>query len=256
MRRREDQGDHGTAAWGACGCVPPSRMLPDGSSEILPEQTAQRTRCPVFHIVARRTPLRWDAIHGLVQGHELPLIASENRPADVAPGNWCKYILARRLETGRDVADAVIRALTGDRGEPAAMAMIDELAGGRGLVPKIADAAAPSQAAARPARSLGRLRRQRPAHGLHDVQPPRGAGDRRAAARRRDAHPGAVSALLGLLRVGGDGLRARPVDGRLLPGRRRGVPPAAAAMARGATAGARLRLAADGPLSDHRRQPP
>ena len=147
------QGDASTApdpaSVGSLRLRPSSRMLPDGSSEILPEQTAQRTRCPVFHIVARRTPLRWDAIHGLVLSHELPLITSENRPADVAPGNWCKYILARRLETGRDVADAVIRALTGDRDEPAAMAMIDELAGGRGLVPKIADAAR-------------RLRRRRP----------------------------------------------------------------------------------------------
>ena len=116
------QGDASTApdpaSVGSLRLRPSSRMLPDGSSEILPEQTAQRTRCPVFHIVARRTPLRWDAIHGLVLSHELPLITSENRPADVAPGNWCKYILARRLETGRDVADAVIRALTGDRDEP------------------------------------------------------------------------------------------------------------------------------------------
>jgi hypothetical protein len=93
----------------------------------------------MFHIVARRTPLRWDAILRLVERNELPLITSENRPDGVAPRNWCKYILARRLATGRDVADEVIRALTGD--EPAAMAMIDELAGGRGLVPKIADAA-------------------------------------------------------------------------------------------------------------------
>ena len=73
----------------------------------------------MFHIVARRTPLRWDAILGLVELNELPLITSENRPDDVAPRNWCKYILARRLATGRDVADEVIRALTGD--EPAAM---------------------------------------------------------------------------------------------------------------------------------------
>lgn len=93
----------------------------------------------MFHIVARRTPLRWNAIHALVRGHELPLITSENRPDGVAPRDWCKYILARRVATARDLADEVIGALSGD--EPAAMAMIDELAGGRGLVPKIALAA-------------------------------------------------------------------------------------------------------------------
>jgi hypothetical protein len=93
----------------------------------------------MFHIVVRRTPGTWDAILGLVQRHELPLITSENRPDDVAPQDWCKYILARRHATGRDVADDVMGALTGD--DRAAMAMIDELAGGRDLVPKIAAAA-------------------------------------------------------------------------------------------------------------------
>jgi len=93
----------------------------------------------VFHIVVRRTPGTWDALLGLVERHELPLITSENRPDDVAPQDWCKYILARRHATARDVADDVIDALTGD--DRAAMAMIDELAGGQDLVPKIADAA-------------------------------------------------------------------------------------------------------------------
>ena len=93
----------------------------------------------MFHIVVRRTPGNWDAILGLVQRHELALITSENRPDDVAPQDWCKYILARRHATGRDVADDVIGALTGD--DRAAMAMIDELAGGFDLVPKIAAAA-------------------------------------------------------------------------------------------------------------------
>ncbi len=93
----------------------------------------------MFHIVVRRTPGNWDALLGLVERHELPLITSENRPADVAPENWCKYVLARRHASGQDVADDVIGALTG--ADQAAMAMIDELAGGGGLVQKIAEAA-------------------------------------------------------------------------------------------------------------------
>jgi hypothetical protein len=93
----------------------------------------------VFHIVVRRTPGTWDALMELVERHELPLITSENRPDDVAPENWCKYVLARRHATGRDVAGAVTGALTGDG--RAAMALIDELAGGAGLVPKVAQAA-------------------------------------------------------------------------------------------------------------------
>jgi hypothetical protein len=93
----------------------------------------------MFHIIVRRTPANWDAILGLVQRHELPLITSENRPDDVAAQDWCKYVLARRHSTGRDVADDVIDALTGD--DRAAVAMIEELAGGQGLIPKIADAA-------------------------------------------------------------------------------------------------------------------
>jgi hypothetical protein len=93
----------------------------------------------MFHIVVRRTPQTWDAILGLVQRQESPLITSESRPDDVAPRDWCKYVLARRHATGRDVADDVVGALTGD--DQAAMAMIDELAGGRDLVPKLADAA-------------------------------------------------------------------------------------------------------------------
>jgi hypothetical protein len=93
----------------------------------------------MFHIVVRRTQGNWDAVLELAEGHQLPLITSENRPADVAAANWCKYVLARRHETGRDVADEVIAALTGD--DQARMAMIEELAGGRNLVPMIADAA-------------------------------------------------------------------------------------------------------------------
>jgi hypothetical protein len=93
----------------------------------------------MFHIIVRRTPANWDAILGLVQRHELTLITSENRPDVVAPQDWCKYVLARRHATGRNVADDVIGALTGD--DRAAMAMIEELAGGQDLIPKIADAA-------------------------------------------------------------------------------------------------------------------
>ena len=104
-----------------------------------PEVAATAPAEAVFHIVVRRTPGTWDALMELVERHELPLITSENRPDDVAPENWCKYVLARRHATGREVAGAVTGALTGDG--RAAMALIDELAGGAGLVPKVAQAA-------------------------------------------------------------------------------------------------------------------
>lgn len=93
----------------------------------------------MFHIVVRRAPGKWDAVHELVCRQLLPLITSENRPYDVAAQNWCKYSLARRHKSGREVADDVLDALTGD--DHAAMAMIDELAGGHDLVPNIAEAA-------------------------------------------------------------------------------------------------------------------
>ena len=232
---------------------PSSRMLPDGSSGILPEQTAQRTRCPVFHIVARRTPLRWDAIHGLVQGHALPLITSENRPADVAPEELVQ------VHPGSAPWDGPGRRRRGDpcadrrRGEPAAMAMIEELAGGRDLVPKIADAAR-------------RLRRRRPdlrgrwgafvgsgPRTAYTKFNPPGAGDRRAAARRCDPRPGALSEVLGLLRRGDDRHPGATSGWPTSSGVAGGVSPAAPAMARRPTAGARLGLAADRPLSHHRR---
>ena len=178
----------------------------------------------MFHIVVRRTPGTWDALMELVERHELPLITSENRPDDVAPENWCKYVLARRHATGREVAGAVTGALTGDG--RAAMALIDELAGGAGLVPKVGKR--PGAFACNGPTCVvggGVLVAGGPPDRLHEAQPAGGAGNRRAAAGRRDPRAGALPEVFGLLRRGAHGIPARPVDGRLLPGRIGSVSP-------------------------------
>lgn len=128
-------------------CVDATSTLCEGIAPLRAHDCAACCRRPSFagpvgphsfHVINREAPTHWDAILGLSNAHPAVLIASQNRPALLAPARWARMMHTSFFPSGASMA-AGLNAILVDAANAPLVVMVDEL--NEGTIPYIAELA-------------------------------------------------------------------------------------------------------------------